>query len=98
MLVVADQTSFGISGERSLAGTRQTEEDRDVAFSANVGRAVHAHHVALRQKVVHDRKCALLRFAGVRRATDEHEPLAEVHQDERGRASAVALWIGLETR
>src|SRR6185369_1151853 len=57
-----------------------------------------AHHVALRQQVVHDRERALLGFTGVRRSTDQDEALAEVHQNERWRSNAVALRIGLETR
>src|SRR6185295_17294845 len=65
---------------------------------ADIRRAVHAHHVALRQQVVHDRERALLRFAGVRRSTDQDQTLAEIHQDERWRTGAVALRIRLETR
>jgi hypothetical protein len=53
---------------------------------------------SLRQQVIHDRERALLRFAGVGRAANQNEPLAEVHQDERWRAGAVALRICLKAR
>src|SRR5262249_15900515 len=98
VFVVADQTSFGIGRQRRLSSARQAKEDRDIAFSADVSGAVHAHYVSLRKQIVHDRERALLGFTCVRSAADENEALAEVHQDKRWRTRAVTLWISLEAR
>ena len=41
VLVVADQLALGIARERRLARAGQSEEQRDIARLADVGRAVH---------------------------------------------------------
>src|SRR6202011_2610624 len=44
VLVVADQRARGVDRDRGLAGARQAEEQRNVAFRPDVGRAMHWHH------------------------------------------------------
>ena len=96
MLVIADQAAAGIGGERRLAGAGKSEEQRGHAIGADVGRAVHGKHVALGQQEVHHAEDGLLHFAGIFRAADEHQLLAEVDQHEDFGVGAVALGIGLE--
>ena len=98
MLVVADEAALGVGGKRGLARAGEAEEDGHVAGFADVRRAVHRHHAALREQVVEDRKHALLRLAGVGGSADEDEALAEVHEDERVGARAVGGGVGLEAR
>ena len=83
VLVVADQPSPGIGGERRLAGAREPEEDRDVAGIADVGRAVHREDSVERQAVVHQGEDRLLDLAGVERAPDQHLPPGRMQRDER---------------
>ena len=56
---------------------------------ADVRRAVHRQHALQRQRVVEDGEDRLLDLAGVVRAADEHELLAEVDEDEDLGARAV---------
>ena len=96
VLVVADQMALGIGGERRLAGPREPEEHRHAPVAAHVRGAVHRHHVAQRQPVVHDREDRLLDLARVVRPPDEHLRTGRVQDDERAGARAVHLGIGLD--
>ena len=98
VLVVADQMPLGIGGERRLAGARKPEEHRHAAVVADVRRAVHRHHAAQRQPVVHDGEDRLLDLARVVRAADQHLGARGMEHDERPRARAVRLRIGLDGR
>src|SRR5256886_15746023 len=52
VLVIPDEGSLRVGGERRLPRARQAEEQRDVACPAEVGGAVHREHAALGQQVV----------------------------------------------
>ena len=52
VLVVAEQSAFRIGRERRLAGAGQAEEHGRVALLADVGRAVHRHHRAGRERII----------------------------------------------
>ena len=96
MLVIANQAATGIGGECSFSRAGKSEEQRGNAIGADVRRAVHGKHVALGKHEVHHTKDGLLHFAGIFRAADERQLLAEVHQDENFAVGAVAFRIGLE--
>ena len=61
-----------------------------------VGGAVHGHDLPLGQEVIHDGEDGFLDFAGVARAADEDELLAEVEHDEGGGVGAVDFRDGVE--
>ena len=98
VLVVADEAPLRVARERGLAGAGEAEEQRRVALGADVRRAVHRQHALARQHVVEDREDRLLDFAGVVGAADQHQLLAEVHEDEDVGPRAVLGRIGLEER
>ena len=98
VLVVADQATVRIARERRLAGAGQSEEERGVAVLADVRRAVHREHALQRQGVVEDGEDRFLDFAGVVRAADEHDLLAEVDEDEDLGARPVLGRVALEVR
>ena len=97
MLVVADKRTVGGRRKRRLAGARQAEEDRGVAVLADIGRAVHRQHAALRQDVVQIGEDGLLDLAGIARPGDEDRAPGEIAGDDRRRAHAIALGLGLES-
>src|SRR5215210_467126 len=95
VLVVADQIPLGAGREGRLASTREPEEERDVAFFAHIGRAVHREDVAFgRQHEVEYREDALLDLPGVGRAADEDHLALEVYPDEGLRLRSVLLGVG----
>ncbi len=96
MLVVADQESVRCRGERRLAGAGQPEEDGDVPLRRGVGRAVHRHHVLLRQQVVEHGEDRLLDLPCVAGAADDDELPREVDDDEGFGIGAVDLRLGVE--
>ncbi len=98
VLVVTDQCTFRICGECCLACAGETEEQRSVSILANVGRAVHRHHLELRHEVVEYRKDHLLVLAGIRCAADENELLLKAEDDEHFAQCAVDLRDRFETR
>ena len=87
-----------IARERRLARAGQSEEERGVAVVADVGRAVHREHALQRKDVIEDGEDRFLDFAGVVRAADEHELLAEVDEDEDLGARPVLGRVALEVR
>ena len=101
VFVVADQHPLRIGREGGFAGAREAEEKGHVGATFTrgvVGAAVHGQDAAFGQHVVHDREDALLDFAGILRAADEHQALREVEQNEGRGAGAVAFGHGEETR
>src|SRR5262249_61404262 len=78
-------------GGWSCAG--KAEEKGSVARSATVARAVHGEDGLLRKEVVEDREDRLLDLAGVLSSANQHQPLAEVDDDED-----VGMQAGLLTR
>ena len=96
MLVVTDEDAVRIGRQRGLAGAGETEEQRDVAVVADICRAVHRHHALRRQIEVQRGEDRFLHFAGIGRVADQDDLLREVDRDDRVRAHAMALGIGLE--
>src|SRR5207244_12368851 len=68
-LVIPDEGSLRVGGERRLPRARQAEEQRDIACPAEVGGAVHREHAALGQQVVEDGKHRLLHLPRDRKST-----------------------------
>ena len=96
VLVVADQRAAGVGRQRRLAGARQAEEHRRVAFRPDVGGAMHGHDAGRRQQIIEQAEDGLLHLAAVARAADEDELVGEGHRDHRLAAAAVARGIGAE--
>ena len=96
VLVVADQRTLGVGGQRRLAGARKPEEDGDVAVLADVRRAVHREDALERQPVVHHREDRLLDLARVVRAADEQLRASRMKDDKCARARAVLRRIRFE--
>ena len=96
VLVVADEAARRVGGERRLAGPGQAEEDRHVTVGPDVRRAVHREDALERQPVVHHGEDRLLDLAGVERAADHDLRARRVKHDERPRARAVGLRVGLD--
>ena len=98
MLVVADEVPVRIARQRGLAGSRETEEQRDITPRADVRRAVHRQHVAQRQQIVHDGEDRLLDLPRVARPADEDELLRKIQQDEDLGVGAVGGGIRVKAR
>ena len=96
VLVVADQRTFRVGGERRLARAREAEEDGDTPVVGDVRRAVHREDAFERQAVVHDGEDRLLDLARVERAADEELGSPRMEHDERTGARAVVRRDGLE--
>ena len=89
VLVVANQVALGVGGKGGLAGAGEAEEDGHVAVVADVGGAMHGQHAFERQQEVEHGEDGLLDFAGVVRAADDGQALAEIEDDEGVGAGAV---------
>jgi len=97
VLVVADQTTLGVGRESGLAGSRQTEEDGDIAVGALVGRGVEGQDVVLDGHLVEqDGEDTLLHLTGVLGAEDDHLLLGEVDGHRGGRGHALGEAVGRE--
>ena len=97
MFVVADEAAVRISGQGSLAGAGETEEDRGVAVLPDVGRTVHGEHILLvRKDVVEYREDTLLDLACVPGAPDQDDLLAEVDDGEIALTRSVQFWVRFE--
>lgn len=89
VLIVTDEASVGVSGQRRLARARETEEERDVAVLALVGRRVQRKLAELDGlQVVHDGEDALLHLTCVLGTEDDHLATLEVDLDGRCRSHA----------
>ncbi|VGQ11051.1 hypothetical protein SB00610_05425 [Klebsiella quasipneumoniae subsp. similipneumoniae] len=95
VLVIANQLTMRVGGQRGFAGTGEAEEQRDVPCFATVGRAVHRRDAFLRQQVVHDREHPFFHFAAVPGAADELNTLAQVKGDEVLGVHALRLPVGI---
>ncbi len=98
MFIVADQGPVRVGGKGGLAGARQAEEDRGVAFGTHIGGAMHRHDALQRQQVVQEGEDRLLHFTGIGRSADQHDLAGQVAGDDGFGAAAVTLRIGLEAR
>ena len=100
MLVIADQDTLGIGGQRGFAGARQAEEDRGIIriVLRVVGGAVHRHDALARQDVVEDGENALLDFTGIGGVADQDQFFLEGNRDHGFGAAPVALGVRLEGR
>ncbi len=98
VLVVADEPSVRVCGNRGLAGAGKAEENGDVARLADVGRAVHREHAFLGQEVVHHGEHGLLDLAVILAAADQHQLFGKVDDDRRFGAGAVQRGNAVEAR
>src|SRR5690606_35750669 len=96
VLVIADQVARLVGREGGLAGAGQAEEQRHVAFFADVGGAVHRQHVGFGQQVVLYREHGLLHFTGVAHAGDQDLLLSEVDDHAAVGVGAVTFRGALE--
>ena len=96
MLVIADQRTAGIGGQRGLAGAGETEEHGGVALRTDIGAAMHRHHALGRQQIVEQAEHALLHFAGITGAADQDQFFAEIDRDHRFSARAMTRRVRLE--
>src|SRR5438445_12320515 len=71
VFVVADEIAGRIGGERGFSGSGKSEEQGAHAIVADIGRAVHREHMALRQQEIHDAENRLLHLAGIGCAADQ---------------------------
>jgi hypothetical protein len=81
VFVVSDERALRVTGQGSLARSRETKQDSGVSFGANVGGAVHGEGSALGHVVVHDAKDTFFHLAGVGGAQDDLLLRGEVHVD-----------------
>ena len=81
VLVVADELPPDIGRQGRLAGSREAEEERDLAARPLVGAAVHREDAPLGHPVVHRREDGLLHFSGVFRSQDDHLLALQVEHD-----------------
>lgn len=73
VLVITDQESVGVSGEGSLTGTGETEEEGHVTVLALVGGGVQGEHIVLDgHEVEHDSEDTLLHLTSVLGTENEH--------------------------
>ena len=96
MLIVADQPPLRIGGERRLARSGKSEEERRVSLLAQVGRAVHGEDIAGGQEKVHHAEDRLFHLPGIFCAPDQDDAAGEVRDDESARVGAIALRHSLE--
>lgn len=97
VLVVTDESTVGVGRQSRLAGSRQTEEERDIAVLAFVGGGVQGQDVVLDGHLVEeDGEDALLHLAGVLGAQDDHLLGGEVDGDRGGRGHALGVAVGGE--
>ena len=96
VLVIADQSAIRIGRQRGLAGSAETEKYRHVALIAHVGRTVHGEYIFLRQDKVQHAENALLHFAGVLGAADEHRFACEIDDDKRLTVDLVFGRVGVK--
>ena len=96
VLIVADEAARRVGRQCRLAGSAQAEEQGHVrAVRVGVGGAVHRKHALRREEVVEGGEDRLLDLPGVAGAADDHDPTAEVDQDEGLAPRAVALSVRL---
>src|SRR5205807_4992967 len=83
-------------GKGGLPCSGEAEKEGAYTVMAEVGRAVHGEHVALRQQKIHDAENRLLHLTGIGCAADQNSTAHEVQQDENFGVRAIALRIGFE--
>ena len=98
VLVITDELSCGVCGERCLACAGETEEYGGIACFADICGAVHGEKSLLGKNIVHNGEYALLYFAGILAACDKNEVSLIVDGDERLAVSTVNLGNALEAR
>lgn len=103
MLVVTNEQTVGVGTERRLAGTAQTEKERDITLGARsvrlglVGRRVERELLESdRLEVVHDGKDALFHLAGVLCTENDHFHSLKVDFDRGRRGHARRESVGGE--
>ena len=97
VLVVTDQGTVGVGREGGLAGTRQTEEEGDVAVLALVGGGVKGQDVVLDGHFVEeDGEDTLLHLTGVLGTEDDHLLGSEVDGDGGGGGHTLSVTVGRE--
>mmetsp|Transcript_3001 Transcript_3001/g.5561 ORF Transcript_3001/g.5561 Transcript_3001/m.5561 type:complete len:365 (+) Transcript_3001:212-1306(+) len=72
VLVVANEQALWVARKRGLSGSREAEEDADVAVFALVGTCVHRQHALLGHEVVEDCEDTFLHFSGVLGTENDH--------------------------
>ena len=96
VLIVSDESSVGISGERGLAGAGKPEEQHGVFVPADVCRTVHRKDVALGQNEVHYCKHGFFDLACISGSADENDLFGQINQYEDFRLGSVDLRDGLK--
>lgn len=97
VLVVTDQSTLGVGGQSGLAGSRQTEENSDIAVLALVGGRVQSQDVVLHGHLVEeDGEDTLLHLTGILGTQDDHLLLGEVDGNRRGRGHTLGETVGRE--
>lgn len=97
VLVVTDERSVGVGGEGGLAGTRETEEEGDVAVLALVGGGVEGEDVVDDGHLVEENgEDTLLHLTGVLSTEDDHLLLLEVDGDRGARGHTLSVSVGGE--
>lgn len=98
VLVVTNQGTVGVGRQSGLAGTRETEEEGDVAVGALVGGRVQGQDVVLDGHFVEeDSEDTLLHLAGVLGTQDDHFLLGKVDGDGGGRGHSLGVAVGRES-
>ena len=94
VFVVADEQTFRVGRQSSLACAGQTEEDSRVsAFHVGVGRAVHGSDAAERVEVVHDGEDTFLHLTAVPSVQDDLLASLEVEDSSCLRVQAEFLVV-----
>ena len=94
VLVVADEMTFRIGGERRFARAAQAEEQGGrAALFVRGGRTMHRKHAALGREIIRDGEDAFLHLAGVFGAEDDQFLVLEAEIDARRRTHATGQAI-----
>ena len=97
VLVVTDKSTLGVSRQGGLAGSRETEEDGNIAILTLVGGRVESQDVVLdRHLVEEDGEDTLLHLTGVLGTQDNHLLLGEVESHGGSRGHTLSEAVGRE--
>ena len=95
MLVIAHQSTRAIGRQRGFARAAQAKEQRRIALGTHIGRAVHGKNIMAGQQIIHNGEDALLHFAGIFTAANEHHLFRQIQNNKHFRMHAIQLCIGI---
>ena len=94
MLIIANQETIRVGGQRSFSGSGQTKKQRDFIVRPLVCRAVHRENTLFRQQIVQDGENGFFHFTGILCAADQNDLAGKIDDDESFRICSVLCRIG----